>query len=324
MAQVLSQVNTHKQDQNILFSQNNSDDAGVYQLTDDVALVQTVDYFTPIVDDPYTFGQIAAANALSDVYAMGAEVKTALNIVGFSVKKYGADHLAQILQGAEDKVHEAGGAIIGGHSIDDEEPKFGLSVTGIAHPDQILTNHNAQDGNVLVLTKPIGIGIITTAIKKGLASQNDADEAINWMMKLNKEASELFKQYEVHAVTDVTGFGLLGHAYEMAKGSQLSLEIDYQSVPIIDGTVELAAKGAVPGGTKSNLNWLEDAVSFESHINELHQLILADAITSGGLLISMPEHDANQYIDELNQLPDYQATIIGKVIPQTDRNIIVK
>ncbi|SEP60905.1 selenophosphate synthase [Piscibacillus halophilus] len=319
MTQVLSQVQTHQKDQNVLFSQNHSDDAGIYLLTDDIALVQTVDYFTPIVDDPYTFGQIAAANALSDVYAMGAEVKTALNIVGFSVKKYGSDILAQILQGAEDKVHEAGGSIIGGHSIDDDEPKFGLSVTGLAHPNQIVRNDQAEVGDVLVLTKPIGIGIITTAIKKGLAPSDISELAIKWMTMLNRKASQLFQQHDVHACTDVTGFGLLGHAYEMAKGSQVSLEISYQDVPVIHGTKKLAEKGSIPGGSKANLKWLSQNVSFDPAFDQIDQLILSDAITSGGLLISMRESEAEQYIKEFGE----PASIIGKVTEKREHTISV-
>lgn len=316
----MSQVNTHQHDSNILYSQNHSDDAGVYKLTDDLALVQTVDYFTPIVDDPYTFGQIAAANALSDVYAMGAEVKTALNIVGFSVEQYGSNTLAQILQGAEDKVYEAGGSIIGGHSIDDKEPKFGLAVTGLAHPDQIIRNDQAQEGDVLILTKPLGIGIITTAIKKGLVTEYTAKQAIKWMSLLNKQASELFKNYDVHACTDVTGFGLLGHGYEMAVGSDVSLELHYNKIPIINGTETLAKNGAVPGGSKANLEWLDEHVQFEQSLSNINQLILSDAITSGGLLIAMNEADAQKYIHEIGE----PATIIGKVTEKKDYTIIIR
>ncbi len=313
MAQVLSQVETRQNHDAMLLSQDHSDDAGVYQITDDIALVQTVDYFTPVVDDPYIFGQIAAANALSDVYAMGAEVKTALNIVGFSVKKYGANVLAQILQGAEDKVFEAGGAIIGGHSIDDDEPKFGLSVTGVAHPDHLYSNGGAQSGDVLVLTKPIGIGIATTAIKRGTIKEQTSAEAIYWMSKLNKEASLLLKDFDVQAVTDVTGFGLLGHALEIAKASAKTLTVFQESVPIISGVKDLVQQGSVPGGSKANLEWLKEDLNVAKHISEEDQLILADAITSGGLLISINKEDSEAYIERLNQIDGQYATIIGEV-----------
>lgn len=306
-----------------MYSQNSSDDAGVYQITDEIALVQSVDYFTPIVDDPYTFGQIAAANALSDLYAMGADVKTALNIVGFSVEKYGSDILARILQGAEDKVYEAGGSIIGGHSIDDDEPKFGLSVTGVAHPDRIYRNNGAKAGDVLVLTKPIGTGIITTAIKKGLASNSEQQEVINWMSKLNRKASELLKPYDVHACTDVTGFGLLGHAYEIANGSNVSIEITNSSVPVINGTKRLAEKGAIPGGSKSNLKWLKSFTQFDNKIDEIDRYILGDAITSGGLLISLSEEDAKAYVSEANQ-NDIEASIIGRVFEESKTKIYIQ
>ena len=325
LTQVLSQVKTHPKDQRVMFSQNSSDDAGVYKLSDHLALIQTIDYFTPIVDDPYMFGQIAAANALSDVYAMGGEVITALNIVGFSVSKYGANNLAKILQGAEDKVHEAGGAIIGGHSIDDDEPKFGLAVTGIAHPNEIFINNNAKENDALVLTKPLGIGIISTAIKRDLANEAMTDEAIYWMSLLNKEAANLLKKYNVNSVTDVTGFGLLGHALEMAKGSEKSLIINYNSVPIINGTIALAKKGIIPGGSKANFKWIENDVQFIVELEQYEKLILADAITSGGLLISMPKEEAVNYVQKLNSLNDmYQAKIIGEVTQKQQNYIYVK
>lgn len=321
---MLSQVERKSDDPQVLYSQNSSDDAGVYQITDELAMVQTVDYFTPIVDDAYTFGQIAAANALSDVYAMGADAKTALNIVGFSVKKYGSDVLAEVLQGAEDKVHEAEASIIGGHSIDDDEPKFGLSVTGFVHPNQLWTNSQAQAGDVLVLTKPIGIGIITTAIKKGLASQHLADEAIKWMAQLNKYSAEQLRPFKPHAVTDVTGFGLLGHALEIAKGSEKSLIINHNQVPVIQGVKELVEQGAVPGGTKANLNWLDKNVTFESHVQEQTKVILADAITSGGLLISMNCNQAEQYVKQMDEVFGDRAYIIGEVVEGSEKSIYVK
>ncbi len=320
---MLSQVKVHPKNDDVLFSQNSSDDAGVFKLTDDIALIQTVDYFTPIVDDPYTFGEIAAANAMSDVYAMGGEVKTALNITNFSVKKYGADMLSFILQGAEDKVHEAGGSIIGGHSIDDLEPKFGMAVTGIAHPDKVLTNTSSQVGDLLVLTKPIGGGIITTAVKKGFAPEHISNEAIYWMKELNKKAASFLHECNAHAVTDVTGFGLLGHALEMARGSNKTFTIFNEQVPVIKGTSELAEKGAIPGGSKENLKWLESSISFSNEITEIQRVILADAITSGGLLVSLPAEQAKSYVEKLNATGSLGAKVIGEVSEQQPYPIYV-
>lgn len=306
-------------------NQDTSDDAGVYLIRDDLALIQTVDFFTPIVDDPYYFGQIAAANALSDIFAMGGQVKTALNIVGFPVKQLGAEVLARILQGAQDKVAEAGGVIIGGHSIDDKEPKFGLAVTGIAHPDKIYRNQGAKEADVLVLTKPIGTGIITTGIKKkqDQVPKSQMDEVIHWMSMLNKAASDTLKPYDVHAVTDVTGFGLLGHAFEMIKDADLSLELSLQDVPLISGTRELAEQGYVPGGSKSNLQWLKPHIHFDEELTETDQLILADAVTSGGLLIAMPEKEAEKYTAEMMKNHHF-ARIIGRFTSKHSKKIFVQ
>jgi selenide, water dikinase len=307
----------------LLVGHETSDDAGVYQLTDTIALIQTVDYFTPIVDDPYMFGQIAAANALSDVYAMGGEPKTVLNIVGYPIKKLGSEILSQILHGAADKVKEAGAITVGGHSIDDQEPKFGLSVTGIVHPDKVWKNVGAKSGDVLVLTKPIGVGILTTGIKRGAVTTEQEVMVTEQMAMLNKTAAELLKKYTPHAVTDVTGFGLLGHGSEMARGSEVSFEINHQSVPTLNGTYDLVKIGVVPGGSKSNLKWLENDIDFGT-LSADEQLVLCDAITSGGLLVSMNESDAMHYIADLhnNGLP--YAAIIGKVLEKKDKLIIVK
>lgn len=264
MAQVLRLLPKQEPVPELLVGHETSDDAGVYQLTDSIALIQTVDYFTPIVDDPYMFGQIAAANALSDVYAMGGEPKTVLNIVGYPIKKLGSEILAQILNGAADKVKEAGAITVGGHSIDDQEPKFGLSVTGIVHPQKVWKNVGAKPGDVLVLTKPIGVGILTTGIKRGVVTEKQEKIVTETMAMLNKTAAELLKKYQPNAVTDVTGFGLLGHGSEMARGSGVSFEIYPSQVPVLDGTVELAKNGVVPGGSKSNLKWLEDEIDFSS------------------------------------------------------------
>lgn len=307
----------------LIVGHETSDDGGVYKLTDSIALVQTLDYFTPIVDDPYMFGQIAAANALSDVYAMGGTPKTVLNIVGYPVKKLGADMLAEILRGAGDKVVESGAVTIGGHSIDDQEPKFGLSVTGIVHPDKVWKNVGAKPGDVLVLTKPIGVGIMTTGIKRQAVTAEQEQEVTELMATLNKTAAEPLHQFSPHAVTDVTGFGLLGHGSEMAKGSGVSLEISLSKVPILEGTLELAQNGVIPGGSKSNHKWLEPDVHYDDIAPE-EQIILCDAITSGGLLVALSEAEAKSYVADLHKAGMNVAAIIGKVIEKKDKLIYVK
>ncbi|MDQ0154498.1 selenide,water dikinase [Robertmurraya andreesenii] len=307
----------------LLVGHETSDDGGVYQLTDEIALVQTLDYFTPIVDDPYMFGQIAAANALSDVYAMGGTPKTVLNIVGYPVKKLGADMLAEILRGAGDKVIESGAVTIGGHSIYDQEPKFGLSVTGIVHPKKVWKNVGARPGDVLVLTKPIGVGIMTTGIKRQAVTSEQEQQVTEVMATLNKKAAEPLHRFSPHAVTDVTGFGLLGHGSEMASGSDVSFEISLSKVPILEGTLELAKNGVVPGGSKSNHKWLENDVEY-TDISPEEQIILCDAITSGGLLIALPENEARQYVEILHKEGIEAASIIGKVIEKKEKLIYVK
>lgn len=322
MTQVLRLLPKQDPVPELLVGHETSDDAGVYQLTDSIALIQTVDYFTPIVDDPYMFGQIAAANALSDVYAMGGHPKTVLNIVGYPVKKLGPDMLAEILRGAGDKVKEAGAITVGGHSVDDQEPKFGLSVTGIVHPERFWKNVGAKPGDLLVLTKPIGVGILTTGIKRGAVTPDQESAVTKTMAMLNKTAAEILTDFNPNAVTDVTGFGLLGHASEMARGSGVSFEIDYHKVPLLDGTYQLAEKGIVPGGSKANHNWLIDDVLY-NHISKESQLILCDAITSGGLLVSIPEEQAADYISKLHEAGLQDASIIGKVLPKNEKLILV-
>lgn len=302
----------------------NPDDASVYQLTDDTALIQTLDFFTPVVDDPYMYGQIAAANSLSDVYAMGGSPFTALNIVAYPIKDLGPDILAKILQGSADKVKEAGAQVVGGHSIDDREPKFGLSVTGVAHPDKIFKNIGAQPGDVLVLTKPIGVGIHTTALKRDLLTKEQINEVTRVMSQLNKYAAEALKNFHPNAVTDVTGFGLLGHAYEMASGSDVSFVIHHDDVPLLAGTKELAENNVVPGGSKANHRWLEDAVDYGENIQQVEQFILCDAVTSGGLLVSLPKEEANSFQELLNEKHSIQASIIGEVTEKREKAIYVK
>ena len=307
----------------LLVGLDTSDDAGVYQLTDSIALIQTVDYFTPIVDDPYMFGQITAANALSDVYAMGGEPKTVLNIVGFPIKKLGAEMLSDILRGAADKVKEAGAITVGGHSIDDQEPKFGLSVTGIVHPDKVWKNVGAEPGDVLVLTKPIGVGIITTGIKRSVVTPEQEQIVTETMAALNKVAAEVLTEYHPHAVTDITGFGLLGHGSEMARGSNVSFEFSLSQVPVLEGALELAKNGVVPGGSKANHKWLAEDVVYEEILPE-EQLLLCDAITSGGLFVALSEPEAAEYVAKLRASGLAYASIVGRVTEKKEKYIYVQ
>ncbi len=306
----------------LLVGRETSDDAGVYQLTESIALIQTIDYFTPVVDDPYMFGQIAAANALSDVYAMGGTPKTALNMVGYPIKKLGGEMLAEILRGGSDKIKEAGAVLIGGHSIDDQEPKYGLSVTGIVHPKKFWKNVGARSGQVLVLTKPIGVGIQTTGIKRGAVTLEQEKVVTETMALLNKKAAEVLSDFSPSAVTDVTGFGLLGHGSEMASGSHVSLVIYLNKVPILDGTLQLAIDGVIPGGSKENHKWLDKDVDYQD-ITPEEQLILCDAITSGGLLIALDLSEAERYIHTL-KAAGQNSWIIGEVVEEQDKLITVK
>jgi len=281
-------------DPNVLVGLDRPDDAGVYRLSEDLAVVQTVDFFTPIVDDPYLFGSIAATNALSDIYAMGARPLFALNIIGFPVNTLPRETLVEILRGGADKAREAGVSIIGGHSIDDPEPKYGLVVTGVVHPDRVITKDAAGPGDRLFLTKPLGTGIISTAIKREVAPPEAVAEAVRWMLTLNREASLAMVEVGARAATDVTGYGLLGHLYEMVRERPLGAEVYFEAVPLMPGVPELARAGVVPGGTRRNLAFLSGyektgrlRVGWEEDFTETEKLILADAQTSGGLLIAV-------------------------------------
>lgn len=310
-------------DENVLVGLGHSDDASVYQLTEDIAMIQSVDFFTPVVDDPYMFGQIAAANSLSDIYAMGGTPKTALNVVGFPIGILGPEVLGKILQGANDKAKEAGVQTVGGHSVDDQEPKFGLAVTGIVHPKKFYKNIGAKPGDALVLTKPLGGGVLTTAIKRDLLDEASITYISNVMATLNKEAAETLRSFHPNAVTDVTGFGLLGHAYEMASGSEVSLQIHYPDVPLLPRTEELAMDNVFPGGSWTNHEWLAPNVSYDTTLATYEQVILSDAITSGGLLISMPQAEAEAYVEKLRNRQSIPVSIIGKVTKQVERAIHV-
>ncbi|EOS58486.1 selenide, water dikinase SelD [Paenibacillus barengoltzii] len=307
----------------LLVGLDTSDDAGVYRLNDDLALVQTVDFFTPIVDDPYAFGQIAAANALSDIYAMGGKPLTVLNIVAFPISTLDKSILADILRGAGDKVQEAGATLVGGHSIDDKEPKFGLAVTGLVHPDKVRTNAGAKPGDKLILTKPIGVGIMTTSIKKDQLSAEETKRVTEVMSTLNKTAAEVMEPYDVHACTDVTGFGLMGHALEMAKGSGTGITIFQSRVPVLPRVRELAEQGFVPGGTKNNFAHVEANITFPDSLDQIGRYILCDAVTSGGLLISVNPDQSEQLLDEL-QKAGVEASLIGEVTAENAGHIVVE
>jgi cysteine desulfurase NifS/selenium donor protein len=298
----------------ILVGHETSDDAAVYQIDENTAIVQTVDFIPPVVDDPYMYGAIAAANALSDVYAMGGKPLFALSIVGFPDRKLPIEVLQQILRGASDKVAEAGIQVIGGHSIEDSEPKYGLVVTGLVHPAKILRNSTARPGDTLILTKPLGTGIITTAIKRGLASESAVNRVMMVMAELNRSAAEIMAGFAVSACTDVTGFGLLGHLKEMVYSAGVQAILTTEMIPVLDAAWEYAAAGAIPGGTKNNLDYVKEVVQWKETTPELMKFILADAQTSGGLLISMPEGQANEFIANLHAAGNMDAAIIGKVV----------
>lgn len=322
LASVLKNLPQPDYNPNLLVGLDTSDDAGVYRLTDELALVQTLDFFTPIVDDPYSFGQIAAANAISDIYAMGGQPLTALNIVAFPISTLDKHILSEILRGAADKVKEAGVTLVGGHSIDDKEPKFGLAVTGLVHPDKVRANAGAQIGDRIILTKPIGVGILTTSIKKEMLSSEEMDRVVQVMSTLNKRAAEIMEPYEVHACTDVTGFGLMGHSLEMAKASSAGIQIHAEKVPILPRVRELAEQGFVPGGTKNNYAHVEQDVLFPENMDQIHRWILCDAVTSGGLLIAVPEEQADQLLHDLIK-DGVEAAQIGEVTERAIGKITV-
>ncbi len=322
LRQVLQSLSPAVEDPNLLVGLDTNDDAGVYKLSDDLALVQTLDFFTPIVDDPYSFGQVAAANAISDIYAMGGTPITALNIVAFPIADLDHKILAEILEGASSKLKEAGVTLVGGHSIDDKEPKFGLSVTGLIHPDKVRTNSGAKVGDALILTKPIGVGILTTSIKKGWLEDAEIARVTEVMTTLNKAAAAALDGYEVHACTDVTGFGLLGHASEMAQGSKVGIQISQKAVPILPRVRELAENGAVPGGTKNNFNYVHEFVDFNDTMDQIDQWILCDAVTSGGLLAAVSATDADEIVSKM-RAQGIEATVIGKVTAENVGRIAV-
>ena len=295
----------------MLVGTETGDDAGVYRLRSDLAIVNTVDFFTPIVDDPYIFGQISAANSLSDVYAMGGEPKTCMNIVCFPKDKMDIEILGDILKGGADKVKESGAVIIGGHSIIDEEIKFGMAVTGVIHPDKIFRNVGVQEGDVLILTKALGTGIITTALKKGKASDESVNEAVQSMTTLNAAASVVARKHPVHACSDVTGFGILGHALGMASGSGVTLVIESAKMPLLRRAASLAEKGYITGGCKRNREYLNDKMAIDKSIREGLIEVALDPQTSGGLLLAIGKRHAAKLLDELHGAGVTQAVEVG-------------
>jgi selenide, water dikinase len=301
-------------DPRLMVGRETSDDAGVYRLTDDLALIQTLDFFTPVVNDPYDFGRIAAANALSDVYAMGGRPLTAMNIVCFPLQQLDKNILKEILRGGQEKVHEAGAALVGGHSVDDLELKYGLSVTGVVHPDRVLTNAGAQPGDALILTKPIGTGVLATAIKGELLPDSALRHVTEVMATLNKTAAEAMAPYPVNACTDITGFGLLGHTLEVAMASRVTIQISMDSVPLLPEVLDLAAMGLIPAGTYSNRNYCSKHVLIAAANDPLRLDLLADAQTSGGLLIFVPQTVAPSLLADLHDQGVTEAAIIGQVI----------
>jgi len=309
-------------DSNLIVGLDRADDAGVYKVTDDIAIIQTLDFFTPIVDDPYGFGQIAAANALSDVYAMGGVPKTAMNIVSFPIKEMDISILRQILKGGVEKMKEAGVVLVGGHSVEDPEMKYGLSVTGFIHPDRILEKKNLKAGDHLILTKPLGTGIINTAIKGGLASDSIIESVTRLMATLNKDAAEIMLNYPVHACTDITGFGLLGHIAEMVVDSGFGIGIRADALPIIPEALEYAGMGLVPAGTFKNREFREEMVEFSSSVDRLVQDVMFDPQTSGGLLICVDRQSADDMLDKLKR-KGMAAAVIGEVLPGSSEKIVV-
>jgi selenide,water dikinase len=322
LREILAQV-PKAADSRVLVGLENFDDAAVYELNEEIALVETVDFFPPVVDDPYTFGEIAAANALSDIYAMGAEPLVALAIVCFPTRTLSTDILAAILRGGADKVREAGAAMVGGHTVEDERPMYGVVVTGKANPRKIVTNAGAKKGDLLILTKPLGTGIIITAMKAELAKGPEKDEVIASMLSLNKVASRLMLEVGVNAATDITGFGLLGHLSELASASRVAVKISISRVPRFTSAIEHARIGLIPEGAYRNRDFVGSRVTFGSEVDLAEEDLLFDPQTSGGLLISVPAAKAQALLNKLHQQGVEKASIIGEVIGEEEGFITV-
>lgn len=301
-------------DKNVLVGHEWSDDAAVYRINDKQAVVQTLDFFTPIVDDPYLFGQIAAANSISDIYAMGAKPLFALNIVGFPLATLGHDTLNQILRGGSDKAAEAGIFVVGGHSIDDAEPKYGMVVTGIVDPARVKANNGAKAGAKIVLTKPLGVGVLTTAVKRGKRTEAQIDAAIQCMAGLNRPGGDAMEEVGADTATDITGFGLVGHLQQMAHASNVGMKLHVDALPLLPGTMDLIAEGCYPGGTKKNWTFFKDKVNFAPNVTEAEQLLCCDAQTSGGLCILVPSAKADALVAALKRHKALAAAVIGEVV----------
>ncbi len=309
-------------DENLIVGLEPSDDAAVYRLNEEQALIQTLDFFTPVVDDPFTFGQVAAANSLSDVYAMGGKPLLAMNIVCFP-NCLDPSVLKEILLGGADKVKEAGALLVGGHSVEDDEPKYGLSVSGLVHPDKVLANVGAKPGDMLILTKPLGLGIINTAIKASLTDDDQYKGAVHTMATLNKYSIEALEGIEIHACTDITGFGLIGHSIEMAEGSKVSIEIDSAAIPILEGAVDFAQMGIIPGGMYTNKKYMVHKVENRG-ADEAMEDIMYDPQTSGGLLLALPEKEADKAIQILREKNPTKFAVIGRVMEADEKTVYLK
>jgi selenide,water dikinase len=299
------------------------DDAGVYLISADTAIIQTIDFITPIVNDPYSFGQIAAANSISDVYTMGGRPITAMNVVCFPSGEMDIDILKDILRGGLDKIQEAGAALMGGHSVKDAEMKYGLAVTGVVHPDKLITNSGTRIGDSLVLTKPLGTGVMSTALKNRLISDKEMKETLRSMTTLNKTAAELMIEMGAHACTDITGFGLIGHASHLIQEGETGIEFDFKAIPFFTGVMELSQKEIYPGGMGCNRDFYAQQVDFKGRIPEYKRNMLFDPQTSGGLLIALPPAKAAILVEKMEK-KKISAAIIGKVIKDTDHRIVVK
>jgi selenide,water dikinase len=308
-----------KTDPSLIVGFETGDDAGVYRLTDDIALVQTVDYITPVVDDPYLFGQVAAANSISDVYAMGGRPLTAMNCCNFPARNIDTSALRRILEGGFSKIREAGATLVGGHTVRDDELKYGLSVTGIIDPKRVLTNAGARPGDSLVLTKPIGTGVIITGHRRGLVSDGTLETAVGWMSALNRVACETMLQFDAHACTDITGFGLSGHVLGVAKASGVRIRIRFADLPRYDESLELIAQGVGTAVTASNLQVVQDRLTFSGFFTDEEKTLVVDPQTSGGLFVSLPPDEAREMVKRLRAAGNTAAAVIGEVLPGEGR-----
>lgn len=311
-------------DPNLLVGIGTGDDAGVYRLTDEIALIETTDFFPPVCSDPYDFGQIAAANALSDVYAMGGKVLTAMNLVMFPASGIPFAALHDIVRGGQDKVLEAGGLVVGGHTIADYPPKFGLAVTGVVHPDRLINNANAEPGQVLILTKPLGTGALVAGQRLGQASAADYQQALDSMKQLNRAAAEIMQEFSVRAATDITGFGLLGHALNIAKASSVCLEIDTATIPALPGALDLLDAGCIPGACFRNLSHVEDSCDFVPELTYSRKMLTLDPQTSGGILLCAPAERAEAILAELRKRCCPASAIIGRTSPLGLKHLVVR